>query len=443
MKRNFLLLLALCPAVLAGCSADNGNGELKSALEKAKVSVNLNGNLNSMYIDDGENDDEGSVDFTITDSFFQYRKQFKEISGGEMSFSYDLIKGEDDLASYQTLSLKNEVVTQKLEIGSKKVTVNYDSYFKNPFSNLKAKDFTKVEDRFELNEEKLNEFAGLISIASMTRYSYFDFEIAKVSLAVSNEKITDVNVTTKPRYDTLSPANLFLFDCSFSVYCPGEITLSPIETRPHRDEHDELKAALVKLQEKIATKNYTTVVSFEDSEGELGETYRVYSTNEGLFCTFKQAAYPYQYGYNTRSDGMMNRYRYYYMNSTDKSHSKGDIVYESNSKYNNKVVVAREEIEPDFTAFAPEFFVKKGTQFVCTNGDVLDQLKFYTSTFSEKFEDYYDVSKVVFTLENGEVKTWGFVGYDYLSNYTDEYVFSLTDVGTTVLPIDPGTVPEA
>lgn len=443
MNKKFLLVLALFPAVLAGCSGNAGNNELKSALAKAKVSVNLSGNLNSVYIDDAQNDDEGSVDFTITDSFFQYRKTFKEISGADLTFSYDLFKGSDSKANYQLLSLKNEVISKPLEVGSKKLTFDYDSYCKNPFSNLSTKDFVQVEERYELKEEKLDEFAGLISIASMTRYSYFDFNIAKVSLAVSNEKITDINVTTKTRLDTMEPANEFLFDCTFAVYCPGEVSLTPLVTKSHRPEHDDLKSALDKLQEKVATKNYTINVAFEDSEGEAGQSYKTYATEEGLFCSFKQAAYPYQYGYNKRSDGLMNRYRYYYMKpNNDTKHKKGDFVYEENSKYLDHAVIARSEIEPDFSAFAPEFFLKKGEQFVCTNGDVLDELKFYISTFSEKYEDFYDVSKVFFTLKDGEISQWGFTGYDYLANYTDEYFFTISNVGSTVLPVTPAAIPE-
>ena len=52
---------------------------LKTALEKAKVSVNVNGSITSIYVEDGDNSSAGDLDITITDSFMQWKKNYIEM----------------------------------------------------------------------------------------------------------------------------------------------------------------------------------------------------------------------------------------------------------------------------------------------------------------------------------------------------------------------------
>ena len=51
----------------SGTISPEAKENLKTALEKAKVSVSFNGSITSIYVEDGDNSSEGDLDITITD----------------------------------------------------------------------------------------------------------------------------------------------------------------------------------------------------------------------------------------------------------------------------------------------------------------------------------------------------------------------------------------
>ena len=408
---------------------------LKAALEKAKVSVSFNGSITSIYVEDGDNSSEGDLDITITDNFMQWKKNYSEFNGDELNYDYIFVKDKDGKMSYNKLNLMNEVQSYQFINPRTDTTMDYDSYCLNPFKDITVDDFSYIEERYYLSEDKVSAFNGLISLSSTQRFSYYDFEVASVSLGLGNKKFTDIIITTKPRSDNyLEPSDFFL-DCTFSVVCPGELDLPTIKTIKHRDEHDILKAALKDLKEStIDKKNYT--ITAVDSCSDLPEDvpYDNYATEDGFYSDFKAAYDSYKIGYKyNEEDGKFHKYTHYV---SGPNASIGDGIFDSTGD-KPEDCLSREELDPDFLGFAPEFFLynEKNKQFYTTNSSVVNEIHRLISPFYDRYEPYYNASKVFFNLdESNKIISWGWTGRDMYATYEDTLTYTIKNVGTTVLP---------
>lgn len=188
-KINILFMLGILASTLVACDQNNNHqltpedkANLNAALEKAKVSVNFNGSITSIYVEDGDNSSEGDLDITITDSFMQWKKTYQEFNGDELNYDYTFVKDDNGKISYNKLNLMNKVQSYQFINPRTDETMDYDTYCVNPFKTITIDDFSYIEERFYLSESKVNLFNGLISLSSTQRFSYFDFEIASVSL---------------------------------------------------------------------------------------------------------------------------------------------------------------------------------------------------------------------------------------------------------------------
>ena len=408
---------------------------LKVALEKAKVSVGFNGSITSIYVEDGDNSSEGDLDITITDNFMQWKKNYSEFNGDELKYDYIFVKDKDGKMSYNKLNLMNEIQSYQFINPRTDTTMDYDSYCLNPFKDITVDDFSYIEERYYLSEDKVSAFNGLISLSSTQRFSYYDFEVASVSLGLGNKRFTDIIITTQPRSDNyLEPADFFL-DCTFSVVCAGELDLPTIKTVKHRDEHDILKAALKDLKEStIDKKNYT--ITAVDSCADLPEdvSYDNYATEDGFYSDFKAVYDSYKIGYKyNEEDGKFHKYTHYV---SGPNASIGDGIFDSTGE-NPEDYLSREELEPNFLGFAPEFFLynEKNKQFYTTNSSVVDEIHRLISPFYDRYEPYYIASKVFFNLdESNKIISWGWTGRDMYATYEDTITYTIKNVGTTVLP---------
>lgn len=421
----------------SGTISPEAKENLKTALEKAKVSVSFNGSITSIYVEDGDNSSEGDLDITITDSFMQWKKNYTEFNGDELNYDYIFVKDNAGKMSYSKLNLMNEVQSYQFINPRTDTTMDYDSYCLNPFKNITADDFSYIEERYYLSEDKVSAFNGLISLSSTQRFSYYDFEVASVSLGLGNKKFSDIIITTKPRLDNyLEPSDFFL-DCTFSVVCPGELELPTIKTVKHRDEHDILKAALKDLKESsIDQKNYT--ITAVDSCSDLPEdvAYDNYATVDGFYSDFKAANDSYKIGYKyNKEDGKFHKYTHYVSGANA---SIGDGIFDSTGD-GPEDCLSRDKLEPNFSGFASEFFLynEKNKQFYTTNSSVVDEIHRLISPFYDRYEPYYNASKVFFNLdESNKIVSWGWTGRDMYATYEDTITYTIKNVGTTVLPIN-------
>ena len=442
-KRTLGLLMCLAfPAFIASCtetgasdqSSDNSTQDdidLEAALSKAKESVYLEGQLTSIYVDDGDSYDEGNLELTITDDFVEWKKDYSDNNGQEITYDYSFSKGKRGQMVYDRLNILNEVETVDYINPAKETSFDYNKYCKNPFDNLFASDLSLIEGRYYLSDEKVNDFANLLSLMTTTEFKMYEVTLSSVSFSYQNGKFKDVILTTSPQSDELLTPADFFFDCTFKLLFPGSnVEKKTIATKEHRPEHDTLKTALGKLQEVIATENYTIHAVDQEDGGELGAEYDNYATSEGFYSDFKPVLYNYKFGYTKQEDGKYHRYIHYV--AGDK---KGTVTYLPNASYG--IVEDRKELEPQFNSFATEFFVKnnKTNTYSTTLASVLDEIKGMVTPFYDKQDWELNATKIFFNLDSkDEISSWGINVYSWASGYSDTITYTLKDVGTTTLP---------
>ena len=455
-KSNLLFMLGILITLLVSCNETSSSGtsasdnpsnsgtsnstsapivdkeKLSVALTKAQTSVNFNGSLTSIYVEDADNSNEGDVDITIADTFMEFNKTYQDSTGDSIVMDYDFVKDNDNKISYKKLNVLNQIQSYQFINPITDDVMDYDTYCLNPFKGITADDFSIIEDRYYLDDSKVSNFNGLISLSSTTRFHFYDFEISSVSISLSNSKFNDIIITTAPRSDNyLDPADFFL-DCTFSVICPGEITLAELKTKDHRPEHDTLTTALTELQQTINGKNYTINAIDKESGGEFGMEYDNYATENGFYSDFKAALDNYKIGYALKEDGKYYRFKHYV--SGDLSQVGDGIFYynENSTDYCHE----RQDLEPNFLGFASEFFLQNKDTFYTTNNDVVDDIRRLVTPFYDSQDPYYIASKVFFNLTDGHITSWGFVGRDMYNGYEDTFTYSFKDVGTTKLPVE-------
>lgn len=445
MKNNKLLKVLLSGAFLTLLVSCVGNTEtsseqsqsessesidLNAALSKAKEAIHLEGDLTSIYVDDGDSYDEGEIDVTITDDFFEWNKDFKDNSNNEVNFSYTFAKNKSGNMAYDRLNIMNEVVNVEYVNPGLETTMKYDSYCKNPFNNLYADDLTLIEGRYYVSEERMNDFAPFLSFMSTTEYKMYTVTMSSVSLSYQNGKFKDIILTSAAQSDgLLTPADFF-FDATFNLLYPGkDVEKEKVTSKEHRDEHDTLKAALTELQKTINGQNYTITATDEESSGDYSSTYDNYATAEGFYSDFKPLIYNYKFGYKKQSDGKYRRFIDYVSGD-----NKGTQKYDTSS---SKALLERKDLEPQFTSFAPEFFVKntKTNVYSTTTSMVVDEIKSYITPFYDKQDAFLTATKIFFNLDDSNaITSWGIVVYDFASGYTDTITYTFKDIGSTTLP---------
>lgn len=137
----------------------------------------------------------------------------------------------------------------------------------------------------------------------------------------------------------------------------------------------------------------------------------------------------YKYGYALKDDGKYYRYRYCV--SGDKKGTYRFYTAETSYRYCKE----REELEPDFTSFASEFFIKSNNSFVTTNSDVSTEIFKKIAPFNDS-QYTFEANKIFFNLEDNKIVSWGAVVSDISSGYVDTITYTLKDVGTTKLPVE-------
>lgn len=404
--------------------------DLNAALSKAKEAIHLEGDLTSIYVDDGDSYEEGDIDVTITDDFFEWNKTFKDSSSNEVNFDYTFTKNASGNVCYDRLNIMNEVVNIEYENPSIDGGMKYNSYCFNPFNNLFADDLTLIEGRYYVSEERINDFAPFLSFMSTTEYKMYTVQMSSVSLSYQNGKFKDLILTSSPQSDgLLNPADFF-FDATFDLLFPGkDVAKDEVKAKEHKKEHDTLQGALNKLQETIKAENYTITADDEESGGDYSTSYDNYATSEGFYSDFKPLIYNYKFGYKKQSDGKYRRFIDYVSGD-----NKGTQKYDTNS---SKATQERKDLEPQFTSFAPEFFVfnSKTNVFSTTTSMVVDEIKALITPFYDKQDVFLNATKVFFNLDSSnEVSSWGIVVYDFASGYTDTITYTFKDIGTTTLP---------
>ena len=309
-NRNRLVIFSTALILsLVSCRGESGKtsesvdeSELAKALTLAQKSVAFSGSLTSVYVNDGDSYDEGTVDLTIGKGFAEWKKTYRESLDYDVSYDYTFVPNEAGNISFDRLTLENTVENAEFVAprdtavaDSKKGPLNYEQYLSNPFANLEVSDFELVEGRYYLTQ-KLQSFEGMMGIASISEYHFYPTNILDVSFSMSNGKFADVVITTEPRSDGLYNASEFFYDASFRLIFPGDIEKTEIQPKAHRDEHDTLKAALTDLQQTISGGNHTIHAVDEESSGEYGGQYDNYATADGFYSEFRAALDTYKIG---------------------------------------------------------------------------------------------------------------------------------------------------
>lgn len=438
MKKRTIITLGLlmatcfmqsCDSTPSSTVIQDPTENIEKALIKARETVNFNGNITAIYVDDGDTYNEGELDFSITDSFMEWKKTFKDASNNTVNYDYSFFKDNDNKMAYKKLNLRNEVQTYQFLNPKTDKVMDYDTYCANPFKSIDALDFELIEERLYLDESKLSLFKGLVDLSSVTNYILFDFEISSVSFGFNGDKFTDVIITTSPREDYfINPADFF-YDCSFNLIFPGELTMTEIKTKTHREEHTILDNALKEFNKAFEGKNYTIHAEDVESGGEFGASYDNYATDKGFFSDFKVEMENYKYGYALKDDGKY--YRYSYCVSGDKKGTYRFYTAETSYRYCKE----REDLEPDFTSFASEFFIKSNNSFITTNSDVSTEIFKKIAPFNDS-QYTFEANKIFFNLEDNKIVSWGAVVSDISSGYVDTITYTIKDVGTTKLPVE-------
>lgn len=457
-KSVTLMLSMLSVLSLGGCDNetkpnqdsqdDNIEVHIRRALSKAKGNVNFSGDVTSIYIDDAESFDEGEMDFTIAEKAFEWTKTYQDINGIERTFSYCFEANDAGNLAYQKLTLQNEVELHEYDgLGAKKA-LKYSDYCLNPFKNIEPKDLTLVEGRYFIDEKKVSSFNGLMSLNTTTNYNFYDVETSSVSLALNGDEFKDIVITTKPRKDvSFDPAD-FVLDANFTLYYPSEVTIENLTKKEHKAEHDVLKVAFEKLQEKIQTQNYTISTRDVTDDGDIDLTYNTFATKDAFYCDFRPQIESYCLGYNKGGDDKFHWFRYYIFDNKKPNgeviNKKGDVVYFDPVNNPKNAIHEREDLEPDLLSFAPEFFSKtaKGN-FLCSNPDVVEEIHRLITPFYDKQDEYYVADKIFFNMNaESEIESWGFHGYSEIEGSSDTFTYTIKDVGTTALPMTPTPVGE-
>lgn len=132
-KSNLLFMLGILTTLLVSCNETSSSGtsasdnpsnfgtsnststpvidktNLSAALTKAQTSVNFNGSLTSIYVEDAENSNEGDVDITIADTFMEFNKTYQDSTGDSIVMDYDFVKDNDNKISYKKLNVLNQI----------------------------------------------------------------------------------------------------------------------------------------------------------------------------------------------------------------------------------------------------------------------------------------------------------------------------------------------
>lgn len=441
MKKQLLLVASSLLALVSLGGCDNGGSanldEVKKALENMEGAVNFTGTLTSLDIDEGTSEDEGDVDVTITDTFFEWSKNYSDALGNPFSYRYTLKEDSEGYMSYDKLTIMNQVVNSRfINPGSDKEML-YDDYCYNPLQLLKADDFEIIDGRYFLKSGFASVFNGLMSMCSTSMYHYYECEVSTASFVIENGTFKSVTFVTKPQSNGYYSPSDFCYDATLDILFPGNIEETPVTAKAHRSEHDVLKTALDKMQEKISGGNYTVHVDDKEDGGSFAAEYDVYVTEDNYLTSFRQKIYPCVDGFDKQEDGSFRKYYLYLYdeNNTkgEKVHSRGDKVYCSEkSQYYS---INKSDIDVAFNGFAPEFFIKSGSSFVTSNSFVVEQITRMVAPFTEKLDEYMTPNKLSFNLDSSnEITSWSFKMFDYYSGYGDTITYTLKDVGTTVIP---------
>jgi hypothetical protein len=452
MSNKSLLMLALCVSLTAipGCggqedvssgsgasSSDDGQEALAAALEKAKKGILIEGNYISVWPSDNSTDTESTFDVTIGPSFYAVNRKTADYYDRENSTSLILEKGEDGYIHEKHLSIMNEEESglysnSALGEGS----LDYDEYLANPFANLEASDFAYDGTRYSLTVSKLSAFYGFVVFESVQGSTSFDMPVNEVSFALGSNSFNEFVITTG-QGEWLG-GEKFYFDFTLTVTFLSDPVCPSIEKLAHTDAHDKLETALTALNDQLSGKNYTvhTVDTDSDSGDEWGN-YDSYYTDGEIFSDFKPALYNTKTGFKLGLDGKYHKYQYYVSDSTSGDHVAGDTVYVT-SDYDDDKVLDRSDLDVNPLGFAPEFFSADSTGLIytCEDARAVEGIRRCVSAISESRDYSLVATKIVINLaDDGTVSSIVCTAYDSGNEYTDDFTYTFTNIGSTTIPV--------
>ena len=112
-NRNRLVIFSTALILsLVSCRGESGKtsesvdeSELAKALTLAQKSVAFSGSLTSVYVNDGDSYDEGTVDLTIGKGFAEWKKTYRESLDYDVSYDYTFVPNEAGNISFDRLTL--------------------------------------------------------------------------------------------------------------------------------------------------------------------------------------------------------------------------------------------------------------------------------------------------------------------------------------------------
>ena len=450
MKNKFLIVSATAMMIfsLNACKdSKNSNSstsstqpipvdeKLDEALEKAKKNVTFSGNFVSVWTLDNTIDEEGQIYATIGSDFYQTTRIFQDFAGRTLQRDHLFVKGEDGKIYDRVLTLQNKV-EDKLYVNDdiNADSINYDDYCKNPFASLTVEDFYIDENnRYALKENAVSAFNGFASFETTQDLSFYEVNVEKVTFDYENGIFNEIVITSEKEISNYQDEEYY-FEFTFDLEFQDQLSIPEIKTKEHKDGHDVLKTALEKLQAQVDGGNYTIHAIDADStdHDEIWLEYDNYYVEDECFSDFKAAFSNYKEGYKKQDDGMYHQYNYYV--SGDK---EGQTVYIDPEK-SSTAILSREQLDVNFLGFAPEFFTFNADQTIFTTTDsyVVDAIRKLVAPFYDAYDPFLVGTKVIINLNsNQEVDNIVCTAYDWANEYTDDFIYTYSNFGTTQMPV--------
>jgi|GEM_PF-5160335 len=463
-KTAFRLVPLLCLGLLPSCaSAGGGKCEvisesadltaLSTALESLQDDLQLKGDCTSIYIEDGDAYSEGNYQILLGQGFASYSKTFSDVYSREEQISYTFSPNAEGKVSYSQLNVHNEmssgnlyeVKTSRVDAKGEKLPSSFDfaPCLVNSFKGLAVGDFSYVAGRYYLNADKLSRFDGFATFLSVNDLGYYACEVGSLSFALKDGEATSLLIDTVPQSDqSISPADFF-FEYSFSLTPMSGAVMPAVTPKTHYAYHDVLKAAMAKASAQIAGENYTVNVSDDTGESYGVAEYQSVALADGFYSTFKPLIYVDYPFFKKQEDGTYHKFYYFSADQKDSTgkllHAKGDVVAATTSgDLAEYTIKNRSDLELSFD-FAPEFFTYNSNKhlFSCSQAEIVGQLGNLLMPWEDRTSEYGGgATRVRIQLDEAEesIVSWSVEADDQYASYSDVFTYSLSDVGTSVIP---------
>ncbi len=423
MKKNLIVASVLLVSVFVIASCENGAEPTSSELPSQTFNYNnalqyvknhtfsLEGDVNMVFDEYGDTIGTKSnhVKSAFNESIVSFSNSYYyEISDDETismdSTGYTVFEKEDGKAYVRTITMQNKV-KDVVYTDDNEQPIIFKDYFYNPFKDLKFSDFTRSGNNVLLKTTKRDTLASkLFPQADMIYFSSGD----TLSFTVKDDKFDTLTFDVSAGFLDFSVSYRYTLQFTYDV----ELEIPNITPYPHRDEHDDLKEALDKLQDSIRDLNYTTFVSLDGVS-----SFNIYETYNTIYTSAVDET-GYTYGLVEENDGM------YYFNYDGEK-----VTIDHSENYGE-----REYYEPSFLNFAPEFFTLYDDGKYYVEDAFVASVALLIAPFNLQYSFYNNAYTIAITLDNGEISTIevSFFDMNYFSSGT--YTLEYGAFGTTHLP---------